>query len=348
MNPATSRGQWNTELPPANGEAMTRLPSQESVGAHSHRTSNSYDDISSARTYPSLSQKAFDIASSISDASDRSISPDNSALYTPTQNNMDLQAFDHFPYPVGEDFNGSQAIYHRGDFKLDAASNTALPAYNIGIFSTSADGYAPLAAIHGPLTRDAMSFDHVSNSPVWDGTSTLFPHSQESSPIFEDDWNFGATQMQSDTTSPPRYSPPLESTSPKGEYSPDYTELNLPPFNTGDRVSKKPIGPRLSKVASDLARNQLRPEYERPGYQEEVDESSLFANRESILFGNRTNPNNDNTARDHHLYQNVSVQADGLYHCPFEGKEGCAHKGEKLKCNYEYEIFLSLAPYSQS
>lgn len=26
---------------------------------------------------------------------------------------------------------------------------------------------------------------------------------------------------------------------------------------------------------------------------------------------------------------------DGLYHCPFESKEGCLHKPQKLKCNYE-------------
>ena len=39
-------------------------------------------------------------------------------------------------------------------------------------------------------------------------------------------------------------------------------------------------------------------------------------------------------ARQHELYQ-VGPQEDGLYHCPFEVKEGCIHKAEKLKCNYE-------------
>lgn len=40
------------------------------------------------------------------------------------------------------------------------------------------------------------------------------------------------------------------------------------------------------------------------------------------------------TAREHPLYQ-VGPSDDGLYHCPFAGKEDCSHKAEKLKCNYE-------------
>lgn len=39
-------------------------------------------------------------------------------------------------------------------------------------------------------------------------------------------------------------------------------------------------------------------------------------------------------AREHELYHAVPSD-DGLYHCPFEGQENCAHKPTKLKCNYE-------------
>lgn len=41
------------------------------------------------------------------------------------------------------------------------------------------------------------------------------------------------------------------------------------------------------------------------------------------------------TARDHPLYKNAFTQADGLFHCPWEGQASCNHKPEKLKCNYE-------------
>lgn len=41
------------------------------------------------------------------------------------------------------------------------------------------------------------------------------------------------------------------------------------------------------------------------------------------------------SARDHPLYKNAQPQADGLYHCPWEGEMTCNHKPEKLRCNYE-------------
>ena len=45
---------------------------------------------------------------------------------------------------------------------------------------------------------------------------------------------------------------------------------------------------------------------------------------------------NDNIPREHPLYQNAITGSDGLYHCPWEGKDpACNHKPEKLKCNYE-------------
>ena len=49
----------------------------------------------------------------------------------------------------------------------------------------------------------------------------------------------------------------------------------------------------------------------------------------------RQNGEYDNSsARRNELYQ-IGPQDDGLYHCPFETTEGCKHKPEKLKCNYE-------------
>lgn len=52
------------------------------------------------------------------------------------------------------------------------------------------------------------------------------------------------------------------------------------------------------------------------------------------------------SARNHDLYKNVKPHEDGLFHCPFEGRDDCQHKPEKLKCNYEY-VFPSTCPASQ-
>lgn len=51
------------------------------------------------------------------------------------------------------------------------------------------------------------------------------------------------------------------------------------------------------------------------------------------------------TARDHHLYKNAAPQADGLFHCPWEGTAECHHKAEKLKCNYDKFVDSHLRPY---
>jgi hypothetical protein len=52
-------------------------------------------------------------------------------------------------------------------------------------------------------------------------------------------------------------------------------------------------------------------------------------------FTSRRQGNEGESARDHALYKNAVPQADGLFHCPWEGQPSCNHKPEKLKCNYE-------------
>jgi len=140
-----------------------------------------------------------------------------------------------------------------------------------------------------------------------------------------DDWVLPPAQMMtSATNSPLNCSPSLEGLSPR--FVRDFPDVvDLAPYATGDRVMRKPIGPRQSKVASDLA--------SKPQRQQGTSEAS----DESYRVGGRSSLDIDHTARDHPLYQNVTPKADGLYHCPFEGQDNCQHRPEKLKCNYEYD-----------
>lgn len=48
------------------------------------------------------------------------------------------------------------------------------------------------------------------------------------------------------------------------------------------------------------------------------------------------------TARHYYLYYNVTPQADGLYHCPWENdlNSNCQHEPKKLKCHYEYASII--------
>jgi len=321
--PAASRGQWNTET--SHGAGMSRLPSHDSVGAHSQRTTssaaNSYEQTRSARMYPNISQMSFHISSARSDITCRSASPDNSTFYTPIQQ-TDLQTFDQFPYPGGDDYSRNQSSFHR-DSITDLPSNVSL---------TSGPSYSMFAAtnedtFHIPVTQSAMIYGShtINDSPMWDGTA--FPDSQRSSPTL-DEWTLPGPQLDSTTNSPLNYSPSLEDLSPK--YVQDLPEFaDFPPYTTSDRTLRKPVGPR-SKINGDVTAAR-HPRLN--GTSEASEESFRFVGRSSLEA--------DNTARDHALYQNVTVQADGLYHCPWEGKEGCQHKPEKLKCNYEYDFFLS-------
>jgi hypothetical protein len=59
----------------------------------------------------------------------------------------------------------------------------------------------------------------------------------------------------------------------------------------------------------------------------------MLAHSGSFLY-RRPSSDGENTARRNELYQR-SPEDDGLYHCPFAVSEGCMHKPEKLKCNYE-------------
>ncbi|TDZ61606.1 hypothetical protein CTRI78_v004231 [Colletotrichum trifolii] len=69
------------------------------------------------------------------------------------------------------------------------------------------------------------------------------------------------------------------------------------------------------------------------------------ANSLPSAFPSRRNTNEGDSARDHPLYKNATPQADGLFHCPWEGESSCNHKPEKLKCNYDKFVDSHLKPY---
>lgn len=156
--------------------------------------------------------------------------------------------------------------------------------------------------------------------------------SQTSSPIlFAESW---AQQIVPTSANPNTYSPSLPSTaalSPQFELT-ELPETMLPYPAMPERPMRKPVGPRLSKVASDMSnRGRLS------GTSTNSEESFKLATRPSVEI--------DNSARDHPLYQNVNAGPDGLYHCPWEGQASCNHKPEKLKCNYDKFVDSHLKPY---
>ncbi|KAH6673134.1 hypothetical protein B0J14DRAFT_64736 [Halenospora varia] len=342
----SSHDQWNGELATTKieSQAMSRLASQDSMGGNSQRPAylsraNTLDHTRSARMYPTLSQGSFHMSSSRSDVTGRSISPVDPALCTPTQQ-MDLHELDY-------QFQGndSASIYHRNSTTSIGAQpgHVSLAGSSFPTYATAAeDSYVstfPVGsnsmAIEVPVSQEAMAYNPsttIDSSLLW-GTD-YFGDSQTSSPAApEDVWPMPML-TDSSTNTPIDYSPSIEALSPR--YVQDYPDLvELPPYETGDRVTRKPMGPRQSKVASDLAANSRQRSL--LGTSETSDDSYKLLGRSSLEI--------DNTARDHPLYQNVSPQADGLYHCPWEAEAFCQHKPEKLKCNYDKFVDSHLKPY---
>ncbi|KAL1875763.1 hypothetical protein VTK73DRAFT_9824 [Phialemonium thermophilum] len=70
-----------------------------------------------------------------------------------------------------------------------------------------------------------------------------------------------------------------------------------------------------------------------------------FRTLTAASFNTRRPSGEGESARDHYFYRNPPTDADGLYHCPWEGDASCNHRPEKLKCNYDKFVDSHLKPY---
>ncbi|TVY82885.1 hypothetical protein LSUE1_G006214 [Lachnellula suecica] len=265
----------------------------------------------------------FHMSSPGSDVTARSISPEN-------HSQMDLQDFEY--QFQGDDVAGVHPMYHRisnagmetypVNVSLPGPSYNTYAATTNEVFSFPA-GSNPITS-QGPVSQQSVyNTSAVDSSILWDNAA----------PNMAEEWTLPLQPIASTTNSPLTYSPSLEGLSPR--YVQEYPDLvESPPYATGDRAMRKPMGPRQSKVASDIAANSRQ---QRLLGSEASDDAFRMVGRSALEI--------DNTARDHPLYHNVSAGADGLYHCPWEGQASCQHKAEKLKCNYDKFVDSHLKPY---
>jgi hypothetical protein len=336
----TTHSQWSDNIVGTKFESqdMSPIPSQDSLGAQSQQATHSsvtpYDQDRS-RMYPQPSHGSFHMSSAKSDVTGRSTSPENAALYTSTQ--LDIQDYDTY---LGNDLTGSQNIFH-GNSTSGADQhmiNASVSGPFTNIYPTAGDellvsSYPISMASQGPVVSESLIYSQnvIAGSDLqWDSTavddflgSPTSPPISPISPISPDETWSAANMMVSSANSPPTY----EAISPRYVQDPELVEL--PPYETGDRVTRKPMGPRHSKVVGDLAAAHSR--------QQQVLGTSDVTD-DSLKLTSRSGLDDNNVARLHPLYQNVKPGPDGFYHCPWEGKSSCQHKAEKLKCNYEYEI----------
>jgi hypothetical protein len=309
----TGRSNTVDSIPSSPLQKMDDFPGTHSQ-RHSFTATNSYDLKLSTRIHPSVWQASFHMPSASSDAPSRPYSLEGSALYNPTP--MDFQGFGTCQFP-GRDIPGRDILFGaESNFHMNSTAGIASPPS--GSFTTGPPPFSLYATAEDKTSAsftsvwNPRSFSHGSvmhNLSTIDDSPTVLDHpikfldSQLSFPTpLEDPLRQLLHPQITSSISPLDYSTGLERLSPS--------------------VTGNPVGPQQSKVASNSRKHRLNET------SETSDKSFKMADRFSLEI--------DNTARDHSLYQNVTVHSDGLYHCPWEGQDGCQHRPEKLKCNYEY------------
>jgi hypothetical protein len=302
--------------------------SRESIGSpqNSFRTVTPEHSIKaqSVELLPSLSQMSHR-----SGNTDRSFSLPDNGLYPSS-----LDFSDNRIYSELKCIDDMDSSVGHGSYNEDAKSSSRRPSHLMLVSSGSSyPTHSSPAEVMFASPMELMSqamfepvITHGVSAPMdplnigdslwatWDSNDQ--PDSGESTPYSADmAWSAGPTTKNSMTYSPTR------ATNPPRYVAIPPMDPNLPHTNSLARASRKAMGQQNGRANGDHSANY------QSGFYDGMHRSDRSHSRGS---------DNDSTPRDHELYQKATIGADGLYHCPWEGKDtSCSHKPEKLKCNYE-------------
>lgn len=297
--------KWTADLKAPKSEPMRRLTSKSSAGSSKNRTLKASKKAPRPRVHSPL------MARTSSQYSNYEVTGNASVFQEATIGNgrmMDPQQY------LAQDLDTLSVSSHM----------TGNQAFNSGLIGFPTDGL-PYAAGMGfamgqhvnPCATQIYDTGLAGSSPY--SLGSLSPDSRNSSPGADDTWSAGP--LIASPTTDAHDSPPLNGPSPR------YVSLGFPclfePFAhkvCNIRMTRKMDGSELV-LSEDMHGNVFT------GL---CDDFSL-----PPAFGARRLSGEGESARDHYLYKNAFPQADGLFHCPWEGDASCNHRPEKLKCNYE-------------
>ncbi|CAK7197394.1 hypothetical protein SEUCBS139899_000040 [Sporothrix eucalyptigena] len=106
-----------------------------------------------------------------------------------------------------------------------------------------------------------------------------------------------------------------------------------------------PIAPSPAESHGSVTSSSFAAQLEAASVSGRKNSSSSSNIEDSSRHNNGSRSSEGESARDHPLYKSATCQPDGFYHCPWEGKDNCNHKPEKLKCNYDKFVDSHLKPY---
>ena len=300
--------KWTTDLKAPKSEPMRRLTSKSSAGSSKNRTLKA----SSKKTRPRVQSVLMTRASS--QYSNYEVTGNASAYQEATIGNgriMDPQQY------LAQDLDTLSVSSHM----------TGNQPFNQGLMGFPTDGLpysagmgfpmAPMAQHVNPCATQFYDTGLSGNSPY--SLCSLSPDSQRSSPGADDAWSAGP--LMASPTTDAHDSPSINGLSPRYVLAEDFL-VPLAASHTIEniRMNRKLDGPEFV-ACDDMHGNGLF------GMCDEFSLPPAFAARRMSGDGE--------SARDHWLYKDASPKADGLFHCPWEGRPECNHRAEKLKCNYE-------------
>lgn len=300
--------KWTTELKAPKSEPMRRLTSKSSAGSSKHRTLKA----SSKKTRPRVQSVLMTRASS--QYSNYEVTGNASIYQEATIGNghmMDPQQYlaqDLDTLSVSSQLTGNQPFNHGlMNFPPDGLPYPAGMGFPM----------APVAQHVNPCATQIYDTGLSGNSPY--SLGSLSPGSGNSSPGGDDTWSAGP--FIASPTTDAHDSPPFNGLSSR--YVPATVWMlprALSHMNANHRMNRRLDGSGLV-ISEDLHGHGL------PGMSDDFSLPPAFSARRMSGDGE--------SARDHPLYKNAFPQADGLFHCPWEGQSSCNHRPEKLKCNYE-------------
>lgn len=281
---------------------------------------------------PTLSQMSH----AHSDITDRSFSVPDTGLYPNSPNYADNQIYIESKYIDDMDSSVSYGSFRNGDVKatsrrssqlLPVATGSSFPTYTTSpdeVMFTSPMDVMSHAMFDSSISQDGVSsaLDPMNiNDSLWAPWDIDQPGSGVSTPYSTDAWSATANAKKTANYSPNQTQSP-RCVSIHSTDSPTFlTHLCFA------RTNRKSIV-QNGRVAGDHSTNYQLRGSDASGFYDGPHPGDRGHNHGSV--------DSDNIPREHPLYQKATTGPDGLYHCPWEGKDpSCNHKPEKLKCNYE-------------
>lgn len=212
------------------------------------------------------------------------------------------------------DFQPSEDYYHADQNALENISIPLSTSYNL--FCGSRNDAIVAAPLGINISAESLNFNHaLIEHSMWEDNFMGSPEASHSN----DEWSHSHV-----------INSPISFSSSVGSSPSFFEDLSNQAENSSQITTIKHRKKINRSISSKVGNEMVVASGKSP-----VTELKSFDTPIQLI--GRSSNELENNAREHPLYHNVSPQADGLYHCPWENDSStsCQHRPEKLKCNYE-------------